>query len=94
MGKKFQNKIDHNSASLYLFKSEVVTPQYSFQMNPNSFLGDQTLFPKKSWDPGPGSYNIEKSAESHRPKIHGGVKWHKPSWDNSAKFTTPGPADY
>ena len=58
-------------------------------MKPDSFLQDQSLFPKKSRDPGPGSYELEKSSESHRPKVHGGVKWYKPSRDMSAKFKQP-----
>jgi hypothetical protein len=90
---KTKKDSDTYGATLYLFKSELATPQYTFQSKPNSFLADQALFPKKTRDPGPGSYDLERASDSHRPKIHGGVKWHKPEI-KSAKYTTPGPADY
>lgn len=94
MATKSKIKTDQESygASLFCFKSEIATPQYSFSMKPNSFLNENQLFPKKSKEPGPGQY--EEKPNSFRPKVHG-AKFSKSVRESmSAKFVTPGPGSY
>jgi len=52
-------------ATLYCFKSEIQTPQYSMSIRPESFLNESYLQPAKVKDPGPGAYEVENYKPKH-----------------------------
>jgi len=56
MGEKKEPKEERDMMPLFLFKSEKQTPQWTMTGKPGSFITKTILAPKKSRDPGPGSY--------------------------------------
>ena len=66
IGEKKEPKEERDMMPLFCFKSEKQTPSWTMSGNPDSFITTTAMGPKKSREPGPGSYE-DKDVQFKKP---------------------------
>ena len=92
MGGKSEIKIKSEGAQaeIYCFPTDNQTAKYSFGTKGDSFITTTSIWPKKTRDPGPGSYE-NKDVQFHKPS----TKFSQAGRQSLAKKDgAPGPGKY